>query len=59
MSNNKKMRKDIALGKSLQKNSTQKKCRACGGSGYYDNNGSPKCSSCNGTGYEMVGNNTV
>ncbi len=28
------------------------KCRACAGSGRYDNTGSPKCSSCEGTGKE-------
>lgn len=26
-----------------------RKCGACNGSGYYDDNGSPKCSACNGT----------
>lgn len=29
-----------------------RKCTACNGSGYYDNNGSPKCAGCNGTGKE-------
>lgn len=29
-----------------------KKCGACNGSGYYDNNGSPKCSACKGLGIE-------
>jgi DnaJ-class molecular chaperone len=29
-----------------------RKCRACNGSGYYDDNGSPKCTVCNGSGKE-------
>jgi DnaJ-class molecular chaperone len=29
-----------------------RKCTACNGSGYYDNNGSPKCSACGGSGKE-------
>lgn len=29
-----------------------KKCVACNGSGYYDNNGSPTCGACDGTGVE-------
>jgi len=30
----------------------ERKCGACSGSGYYDDNGSPKCGSCSGTGKE-------
>ncbi|EKN3715407.1 TPA: hypothetical protein ACPZMC_004083 [Yersinia enterocolitica] len=29
-----------------------KKCSACNGSGYYDNDGSPYCGACGGTGKE-------
>ncbi len=29
-----------------------RKCIACAGSGYYDNDGSPKCAGCDGTGKE-------
>lgn len=36
----------------------QRKCIACNGSGYYDNNGNPKCGACNGTGKEKYKNET-
>jgi len=29
-----------------------RKCSACSGSGYYDNDGSPKCGACDGSGRE-------
>ncbi|ALX94832.1 hypothetical protein AV650_15295 [Serratia fonticola] len=30
----------------------QRKCGACNGSGYYDNDGSPDCGICDGSGKE-------
>lgn len=33
-----------------------RRCVACGGSGYYDDNGSPPCGSCRGSGYNNIRN---
>ena len=54
MKPNKLMRKAFKAGKAYEKarQEQNKKCVACDGTGYYDDNGSPKCGSCNGTGFE-------
>lgn len=44
--------KYISKGKPYQQIKEENLCKACSGSGYYDDNGSPKCSECNGTGLE-------